>query len=71
MKLKEARESAGLTQEQAAREAGLTLNTLRKLEAGRASRNTGYGTVLDVCRVVGVDPGEVEEFVRMGEKEGR
>lgn len=67
MTLKEAREGADLTQEAAAHEAGLALRTYRRVETGKVS-DPAYSTVAAICCTVGVDPGEVEEFARMGEK---
>lgn len=67
MTLKEPRVFPGLTQEAAAHEAGLALRTYRRVETGKVA-DPAYSTVAAICRVVGVEPGEVEEFARMGEK---
>ena len=66
MTLKEAREHAGLTQEAAAHEAGLAVRTYRRVETRKVT-DPAYSTVVAICRTVGVDPEEVEEFVQMGE----
>lgn len=64
--MKEARKKAGLTQVKLAREAGVGLATVRNVEQG--GKPPGEQIVLAICGAVGVDPGEVEEFARTGER---
>ncbi len=65
--LKEAREHAGLTQEAAAHEAGLSLRTYRRVETGKIS-DPAYSTVTAICRTVGICPEEIDEFNRLAER---
>lgn len=67
MTLKEAREHAGLTQEAAAHETGLSLRTYRRVETGKVG-DPAYSTVVAICRTVGICPEEIREFARIGEK---
>ena len=67
MTLKDVRERAGLTQEKAAHEAGLSLRTYRRVETGKVT-DPAHSTVLAICEAVGVDPANIEEFARSGKK---
>lgn len=52
-RLREMREGAGLTQEQLAERAGLSVHTLRTYEYGQ--RLPGYGVVLHLSKALGTD----------------
>jgi transcriptional regulator with XRE-family HTH domain len=55
-RLRELRESAGLTQEQLAERAGMAWRTITHLEGG--DRKPTWETVLALCQALGVDCGE-------------
>lgn len=59
-KLCKARIARGLTINEAAREANVCLATWAAMERGKTIPRPG--TLLKICRVVGVDPKEVIEF---------
>jgi len=59
-RLRTLREQAGLTQEQAAAQAGLAVATVRKIETG-AVVEPGYFTVLALTHAVGAKPGDLAE----------
>lgn len=56
--LRELRESAGITQERLAAQAGVGIATVRKIETG-AVVEPGYFTVLALMSVLGTSPGEL------------
>jgi transcriptional regulator with XRE-family HTH domain len=56
--LRELRESAGITQERLAAQAGVGIATVRKIETG-AVVEPGYFTVLPLMSVLGTSPGEL------------
>jgi transcriptional regulator with XRE-family HTH domain len=53
--LRELRESAGITQERLAAEAGVSIATVRKIETG-AVVEPGYFTIMALMRVFGTAP---------------
>jgi transcriptional regulator with XRE-family HTH domain len=57
-RLRELRQSAGLTQERLSVQAGVGIATVRKLETGKIVE-PGYFTVLAVMRVLGTTPAEL------------
>jgi transcriptional regulator with XRE-family HTH domain len=56
--LRELRESAGLTQERLAVQAGVAISTVRKIETG-VIVEPGYFTVLALMGVLGTSPAEL------------
>jgi transcriptional regulator with XRE-family HTH domain len=56
--LRELRESAGISQERLAAQAGVGVATVRKIETG-AVVEPGYFTVLALMSVLGTSPGEL------------
>jgi DNA-binding XRE family transcriptional regulator len=56
--LRQVRESAGITQERLAAQAGVAIATVRKIESG-AVVEPGYFTVLALMDVLGTSPGEL------------
>jgi transcriptional regulator with XRE-family HTH domain len=55
-RLVELREGAGLTQQELAERAGLTTAGVAQLESGR--RSPSWGTVVELCKALGVEPNE-------------
>lgn len=56
--MRELRARAGMTQEAVAREADVSLNTVRNVESGQCVE-PGYFTVLAIAQVLGADVGRV------------
>ena len=56
--LRELRESAGITQERLAAQAGVSIATVRKIETG-AVVEPGYFTVMALMGVFGTSPGDL------------
>lgn len=56
--LRELRESAGITQERLAAQAGVSIATVRKIETG-AVVEPGYFTVMALMGVFGTSPGNL------------
>jgi transcriptional regulator with XRE-family HTH domain len=56
--LRELRESAGITQERLAAQAGVAIGTVRKIETG-AVVEPGYFTVMALMGVLGTSPGDL------------
>lgn len=56
-RIRQARETAGLTQEDVAYDAGINLSYYGKLERGL--NNPTAATLLRVAAVIGIDPGEI------------
>jgi transcriptional regulator with XRE-family HTH domain len=56
--IREAREAQGLLISEVARRAGLTSAGVMSVESGRV-RNPGVGTVVQIARALGVEPGEL------------
>jgi len=61
MQLREARRQFGLTQTQLAKLARVDQRTISRLEAGRV-KEPAYRVVIRICRVLGVDPQQIDEF---------
>ncbi len=60
MKLKEARSKAGFGTTKLAHLAGVDRPGLHRIEAGL--RVPGIGTAMKICRALGLDPREIDEF---------
>lgn len=55
--LRKVRQSRGVTQEQLAREIGVSRMTVTNIELGK--HNVFFHTVMQMCLAIGVDPAEV------------
>lgn len=55
-KLRELRESAGITQEELAKRSGVSRVTISKLESG-AQKVTTNTTILQIAKALAIDPG--------------
>lgn len=64
MKLRQARDGSGKTQQQVATEAGMAVSSYRKLEAGGVRRPAAT-SIRGVSRSVGVDPHDIDEFAEV------
>ena len=61
MKLVDVRKRAKLTQAQLAEKAGDGQQTISRIETGY-TQHPSHRTVMRICRALGVDPNEIDEF---------
>ena len=61
MRLKEARLDAGVGRVKAAKLTGIDASTIYKIEVGQ--RTPGIATATRICRGLGLDPRDIDEFL--------
>jgi transcriptional regulator with XRE-family HTH domain len=61
MTLREVRRRANMTQTELAKRLGIEQSAISRIERGE-TRSPSHRLVMAICRVLGVDPHEIDEF---------